>query len=84
MELNQNILKGKWSEIKGEVQKAWGKITDDELEQTKGDLKAIQGLVQQKYGRGQEDFNRKLSDIVNRIDQRRDDAFESVKNNLRS
>ena len=49
MNLNENTIKGKWLEIKGDIQKAWGKLTDDELEKTKGDMKAIGGLIQQKY-----------------------------------
>ena len=53
MNVNEQIIKGKWLEIKGEVQKAWGKITDDELDKANGDLKSITGLVQQKYGEDQ-------------------------------
>ena len=41
MAINENTIKGKWLEIKGDVRKAWGKLTDDELEQTKGDMTAI-------------------------------------------
>lgn len=84
MEVNQNILKGKWTEIKGEVQKAWGKLTNDELEQTKGDLTAIKGLIQQKYGRTQEDYSQKLSGIFDRFSAERDQAAESVKESLKA
>lgn len=37
MEFNEQSIKGKWLEIRGELQKAWGKLTNDELDQTKGD-----------------------------------------------
>ncbi|MBY0453068.1 MAG: CsbD family protein [Bdellovibrionaceae bacterium] len=84
MEVNQNILKGKWTEIKGEVQKAWGKLTNDELEQTKGDLTAIKGLIQQKYGKTQEDFSEKLTGIVDRFSKDREKTAESVKESLKS
>lgn len=84
MELNQNVLKGKWTEIKGEVQKAWGKLTNDELEQTKGDLTAIKGLIQQKYGKTQDDYQAKLTDIVGRFSEKAEKATEAVKQNLKS
>jgi len=28
--MNQDILAGKWKEMKGRVKEQWGKITDDE------------------------------------------------------
>lgn len=65
--MNENILKGKWKEIKGEIVRSWGKITEDELEQTKGDLTKISGLVQQKYGETQESVRERLNTFVKNI-----------------
>lgn len=84
MELNQNIAQGKWREIKGEIQKAWGKLTDDEIEQTKGDLTSIGGLIQQKYGSAQEDYKDKLSGILKRFEVQKDRIVENAKDKLRN
>ena len=84
MELSQSILKGKWTEIKGEVQKAWGKLTHDELEQTKGDLTAIQGLIEQKYGQKKEDYKQQLNGIISRFSEESKKTAESVKKSLKS
>lgn len=65
--MNENIFKGKWKEIKGEIVRSWGKITEDELEQTKGDLTKISGLVQQKYGETQESVRERLNKFVKNI-----------------
>ncbi len=65
--MNPNIFKGKWKEIKGEIAKSWAKITDDELEQTKGDLVKIAGLVQQKYGETQESVRERLNHFIKNI-----------------
>lgn len=83
MHINESTVKGKWLEVKGEVQKAWGKLTDDELEQTKGDMKAIGGLIQQKYGNAQGDYNEKLSGIFKNHEQKKDSAVENVKDSLK-
>lgn len=83
MEFNQNIIKGKWTEIKGEMKKAWGNLTDDELEQTKGDLTSIRGLLQQKLGKSQEDYKGKFDRILERFHEERDGAAEDIKENLR-
>ncbi len=84
MAFNEETVKGKWLEIKGEVQKAWGKLTNDELDQTKGDSKAIAGLVLQKYGTAKEDFTNKFSQIVNRFETKKDQAVEGVKDSLKN
>lgn len=82
MEINENIVKGKWLEIKGELRKAWGKLTDDELEKTQGDLQQIGGLIQQKYGEGQETYRKKLSDIFDRFEEKKDQVVDGIKNKL--
>jgi len=66
MKLNKNTTKGKWLEIKGDVQKAWGKLTDDELEKSEGDMKKIAGLIQQRYGETQAGSTEKLASIFKR------------------
>lgn len=81
--MNSDLIKGKWLEIKGDIQKAWGNLTDDELEKTKGDMKSIQGLIQQKYGQAQETYSQKLSDIFGKYSDKKDSAVDSVKSKLK-
>ncbi len=84
MSLNENVVKGKWLEIKGDIQKAWGKLTDDELEKTKGDMKAISGLVQQKYGESQEFHSKKVSDIFHKFQDKKDEVVEDIKKHVKN
>jgi uncharacterized protein YjbJ (UPF0337 family) len=83
MKLNDNTLKGKWREIKGNVQKTWGKLTDDELDKTKGDMKAISGIIQQKYGEAQKSSSEKLSKIFKSFEDTKDESLEKVKDKLK-
>lgn len=80
--MNEDQLKGKWTEIKGEIQKQWGNLTGDDLEKTKGDMKAVGGLLQQKYGMAKEDASSKLSSIYNRftdkMSSKKDDVTKSA------
>ncbi|MEX1035913.1 MAG: CsbD family protein [Sneathiella sp.] len=48
--VNEDIFKGKWKQIKGEAQKKWGKLTDDDLDQIDGDREIFLGRLQEKYG----------------------------------
>lgn len=79
----ENKVQGKWLEIKGEVLKSWGKLTSDDLDQTKGDMMAIGGLIQQKYGEAQESYDKKLSGIFSRYQDKKEDSLENVKDKLK-
>jgi uncharacterized protein YjbJ (UPF0337 family) len=83
MLMNENVIKGKWLKLRGEVQKAWGKLTDDELDRTKGDMKAIGGLIQQRYGETQEKYGTKLDEIMKRVEQNKDEKIESIKDKIK-
>lgn len=83
MALNENTIKGKWLEIKGEVQKAWGKLTDDDLEKTKGDIKSIGGLIQQKYGNAQQDSRERLDGIFKRFEDKKDTTVTTIKEKIK-
>ncbi|MHC1760169.1 MAG: CsbD family protein [Negativicutes bacterium] len=48
--MNEDILEGKWHELKGGVKEKWGKLTDDELDIVNGKVEKLQGLLQTKYG----------------------------------
>ena len=84
MTINQDIVNGKWLELKGEIRKAWGNLTSDEIEQTKGDITSIAGLVLQKYGEGQEKFQQKLSGILEPLLAKKEQAVEAIKETLKS
>lgn len=50
MDSNQDILHGKWHELKGQVRQQWGKLTDDDLLQLSGKAEELAGTLQQRYG----------------------------------
>jgi len=52
MEATQDILFGKWHEVKGLLRQKWGKLTDDDLTRLSGKTEELAGLLQQRYGYG--------------------------------
>jgi uncharacterized protein YjbJ (UPF0337 family) len=48
--MNEDILKGKWQEIKGRVKEKWGKLTDNDLREIEGKGEKLLGLLRKKYG----------------------------------
>ena len=77
--INEETIKGKWNEIKGEIHTKWGKLTDDELEKSKGNVTSIAGLIQQRYGAKKQEVEDALEKIVSRFSQK----SEEFKKNLR-
>jgi uncharacterized protein YjbJ (UPF0337 family) len=48
--MNEDILKGKWQEIKGRVKEKWGKLTDNDLGEIEGKGEKLLGILRKKYG----------------------------------
>jgi uncharacterized protein YjbJ (UPF0337 family) len=72
--MDKNIIQGKWKEIKGDLRKMWGNITDDEWEQTKGDATAIAGVLQKRYGYAKDDATQRVSKVMDKyLSEQRDD-----------
>lgn len=59
--MNKHQFLGKWTELKGKVREKWGKLTDDEVEELKGDYDQFVGKLQQKYGYTKEKAEEELS-----------------------
>lgn len=72
--MNDTFFKGRWDEAKGEIRKLWGKLTGDEIDQTRGDVESIGGLLEQKYGMKKDEWRRQLSELRDRFaeDTKRD------------
>jgi uncharacterized protein YjbJ (UPF0337 family) len=64
--MNEDRLKGKWNQIKGELKKRWGKLTDDDLTYGEGQIDKMMGRIQERTGEKKEEiqkfFNRYLED----------------------
>jgi uncharacterized protein YjbJ (UPF0337 family) len=48
--MNEDILKGKWNQLKGQVKQQWAELTDDDLEHLSGQKDEMIGLLQERYG----------------------------------
>lgn len=46
----EDMLKGRWKQMKGHIQKQWGKLTDDEIDEIEGNKDILIGKLQEKYG----------------------------------
>lgn len=63
--MNRDIAEGKWKQIKGEVQKQWGKLTDDELDQIAGEREKFTGVMQERYGKTKDEAEKEWEKFTN-------------------
>ena len=69
MEATQDILFGKWHEVKGLVRQKWGKLTDDDLTRMSGKTEELTGLLQQRYGYGKAQAQNEINGCLHDRDQ---------------
>ena len=62
--MNWDQLQGKWTEFKGSAREKWGELTDDELEQAKGDREKLAGKIQQRYGKSKEEAKKEVDNWI--------------------
>jgi len=48
--MNTDVLKGKWKQMRGDVKKWWGNLTDDDFDKIAGERDKLVGRIQERYG----------------------------------
>jgi uncharacterized protein YjbJ (UPF0337 family) len=64
MAVNQQTLEGNWNEIKGKLHERWGQLTQDDLQQARGSVDQLVGMIQRKTGEARERVEQYLSEIT--------------------
>jgi uncharacterized protein YjbJ (UPF0337 family) len=50
MSSNNDIILGKWHELKGQVRQRWGKLTEDDVARLSGKTEELAGVLRQRIG----------------------------------
>lgn len=66
--MNKDIAQGKWLQMKGEVKRKWGMLTDDEIDQIDGSSDKLAGLLQERYGRSRDEAEREVKEWRRKMD----------------
>jgi uncharacterized protein YjbJ (UPF0337 family) len=48
--MNSDVFSGMWKQLRGEVKKQWGNLTDDDLDKIDGQRDKLIGALQERYG----------------------------------
>ena len=66
--MNQNILEGKWKQLRGSIREKWGQLTDDEVDQIAGKRDRLSGFLQERYGYTQVEAEQQIDDFLENWD----------------
>jgi uncharacterized protein YjbJ (UPF0337 family) len=64
-----DVLKGQWKQIRGRVKAAWGKLTDDEIDEINGNRDMLLGKLQKEYGYNRMEAEEQVNDFLRKLDQ---------------
>jgi uncharacterized protein YjbJ (UPF0337 family) len=62
--VNEDIIMGRWNQIKGEVKERWGRLTDDDITKVEGQRDKLLGILQEKYGYSKEEAEKSVDEFI--------------------
>lgn len=65
--MNEDIIKGKWKQLKGNAKRQWGKLTDDDLDVAEGNRDYLIGKIQERTGRARDEVEKEVREFENRM-----------------
>ena len=60
--MNWTQIKGNWKQLTGAVQKKWGQLTNDEMDEIQGQRDILIGKIQARYGKTKEEARREVDE----------------------
>lgn len=65
--MNEDILSGKWKQMRGKMKEWWGKLTDDDFDKISGKRDLLVGKLQERYGhtkdKAEQEVDRRLREV---------------------
>jgi uncharacterized protein YjbJ (UPF0337 family) len=61
-DMNEDIIKGKWKQLKGTLQTQWGKLTKDDVDYSEGNAEYLAGRLQERYGWARDRAEKEIRD----------------------
>jgi uncharacterized protein YjbJ (UPF0337 family) len=56
--MDSDIVKGKLKQLRGEIKRKWGRMTDDDLMETEGSLEKMVGRIQERTGEKRDEIEK--------------------------
>lgn len=80
--LDNNVLKGQWNDVKGDVKRFFGKLTDDDLLRAEGNKDKLLGALQKRYGYNQEEAELRWGEFTDSVGDKWNKAMDRFDNKV--
>jgi len=70
--MTTDLLKARWTQLRGEIKKRWGELTDDEVVQINGERDKLAGLIQERYALTKEEALEQIDRFLEHLNERLD------------
>ena len=60
--MDWNQVEGNWKQWKGKVKEKWANLTDDDLAKLEGKREQLEGMLQERYGKGKDTIRKDVDD----------------------
>ena len=78
--VNTQELQGQWNQVRGQLKKKWGQLTDDDLKFANGNLDQLVGKIQHKTGEAREAIESFLDELTSQGGSAIAQAAETARN----
>lgn len=78
--MNQQILQGKWHQMRGSIKERWGRLNDDDLNRIQGRVEQLIGVIQERYGYTRQQAKREVEHYLDAYNEQSDQMQEQVQN----
>jgi len=62
--VNTQVLQGQWNQVRGQLKKKWGQLTEDDLRFANGNIDQLIGRIQHKTGEAREAIEGFLDELT--------------------
>ena len=72
--MNTQVMEGKWARLRGDLQKRWGRLTNDDLDQIEGELTNLEGKLRERYGYTKAEASEQVDKFLHEAREQLDDV----------
>ncbi len=65
--MNERKIKDNWQQLKGQIRKEWGNLTDNDIDKGKGDIQQLIGTISERSGTAKEKIEEKFDQMVSEL-----------------
>jgi uncharacterized protein YjbJ (UPF0337 family) len=76
--MNNQVLEGKWTQLRDKAQKRWGRLTGEDLAQIRGQRMELEGKLRERYGLTIDEASDQVESFLDETEAQVDELQDTV------